>query len=191
MDLIPFFEGLSSFQAHTSNNCCLANWPRANTSVTWTPVFPSSSSAGAFLSDSEWGEKCGNKRGYIYNFPPFGIHNLESSSGMLCCPVVGYSPSLNSWQCEVPVGSLASAESMWEDWERGNSAAGFPPLFMLSSLLLFIRVWNAFWERASPGTNQIGKQIFSHLCDSFCVITFHQRFFESHFLFVMPSISVW
>lgn len=53
--------------------------------------------------------------------------------------------------------------------------------FMLSSLFLFSRVWNAFWERASSVTNQIIKQIFSHLCDSFCVITFHQRFLRATF----------
>lgn len=84
MDLSPDFEGLSSFQVHTSNNCCLAKWPPANTRVIRTPVFPSSSSTGAFLSASEWGgAKCGNKRGYIYNLSPFGIHNLESPSGRL------------------------------------------------------------------------------------------------------------
>lgn len=48
--------------------------------------------------------------------------------------------------------NLKSIESIWEDVEDKWSSS-FSFLFMLSSSLLFIRVWNAFWDRASPGTN--------------------------------------
>ena len=52
--------------------------------------------------------------------------------------------------------NLESIERIWEDsecWGHVELFIQLPALFMLSYSLLFIRVWNAFWDRASPGSN--------------------------------------